>query len=160
MWNNKLRTSGILSRVQWCETPASLRVLWLYFLKVAAIMVARRYFCSGGRWWRCFPCVHMCECVSFIFCPHTGTKCTSGLFSCVQGSVSCSPKPRKLQSSQAENRSGNWTTGFTCLRPRAHKVTPTVNVTTLCYHMKQWCMSVGIYMCALYCKTSNTYTLF
>lgn len=66
-------------------------------------------------------------CVFFISCPHTGTKCTSGLFSCVQGSVTCSLKPRKLQSSQAENRRGIWTTGLTCLRAEAHKATSTVN---------------------------------
>lgn len=41
--------------------------------------------------------------------------------------MSCSPEPRKLESSQAENRSGIWTTGLTCLRPPAHKVTLTVN---------------------------------
>lgn len=70
-------------------------------------------------------CVHAC--VSFISCPHTGAKCTSGLFSSVQGSISCTPKLRKLQPNQAENRSGIWTTGFTFLRPQAHNFTPTVN---------------------------------
>ncbi len=82
-------------------------------------------------------------CVSFISCPHTGTKCTAGLFSCVQGSVSCSPKPRKLQSSQAENRSGIWTTGFTCLTPWAHKGTATVNeegIRLLYETVKEWFM--------------------
>lgn len=102
--------------------PRGVKDLWRYFLKVRAIMVARGLFAQGGC-----GVGGVCMCVSFISCPHTGTKCTSGLFSCVQGSVSCSPKPRKLQSSQAENRSGIWTTGFTCPRPRAHKVTPTVN---------------------------------
>lgn len=88
--------------------------------------------------------VCVCVCVSFISWPHTGTKCTSGLFSCVQGSVSCSPKPRKLQSSQAENRSGIWTTGFTCLRPRAHKVTPPQRRKALNCYMKQCYMSIEV----------------
>lgn len=74
--------------------------------------------------WVVMMSVLMCVCESFIPWPHRGTKCTSRLFSCVQDSVSCYLKPRELQSSQAENRSGIWTSGLTCLWPSAHKVTP------------------------------------
>lgn len=56
----------------------------------------------------------------FISRPHAAAKCTSDLFSCAQGSVSCSLKPRKLQCNQAENRSWIWTTAFARLWRPAH----------------------------------------
>lgn len=101
--------------------------------------------------WRC-ECggnqrLRVCGCVlvSFISCPHTGTKCTSRLFSCVQGSISRSPKPRKLQRSQAENRSGIWTTASTCLKPPAHEAIPTVNEESVRVMLSEG--SVDLYVC-------------
>lgn len=58
--------------------------------------------------------------MDFISGPHAAAKCASELFSCAQGSVSWSPKPRKLQCSQAENRNWIWTPAFAHRRPPAN----------------------------------------
>lgn len=61
---------------------------------------------------RVAPCLCVCVFVGRLFfylvAAHGGPKCTSGLCSGVQGSVSCSPEAAKLQSSQAEKCNGVW----------------------------------------------------
>lgn len=53
-------------------------------------------------------CVFVGRLFFYLVAAHGGPKCTSGLCSGVQGSVSCSPEAAKLQSSQAEKCNGVW----------------------------------------------------
>lgn len=128
------------------EWPSGTTASPLRFLKVRAIMVAEGWFARGvgGGGGADVLCMCVCPsvrvCVSPISCPHTGTKCTSGLFSSVQGSISCTPKPRKLQFSQAENTSGIWTTGFTFPRRQAREATPTANEESI-----KWLYETAVY---------------
>lgn len=74
-------------------------------------------------------CVHVCW-ASLLLSVDRQPKCKPGLCSGVQGSVSRSPEAGKLQSSQAENCSGVWNSGFHLSRgPSAHEVTATVKKT-------------------------------
>lgn len=91
----------IISLSYYLPPPAPQKAVWF---QLFSLLRCRRFVCTGS------PGGHDSSPdvlrMDFISGPHTAAKCASELFSCVLGSVSWSPKPRKLQCSQAVNMSG------------------------------------------------------
>lgn len=105
----------IISPSYYPPPPEPQKAVWF---QLFSLLRRRRFVCTGS------PGGHDSSpdvlWMDFISGPHAVAKCASELFSCAQGSVSWSPKPRKLQCSQAEKWSRIWTPAFACRWPPAH----------------------------------------